>query len=175
MRKSKDRVADFISECAQHEALRFEEECLSAITVCESPIEKLLLVALIAEGRIDGFTQIHVMTGEMPERPSFDEAAFIYPQTKVGPYRVDFAIWDASLPFSLADPRIMVVECDGHDFHEKTKEQAARDKKRDRFLQSRGYKVLRFTGSEIWADPSACAEEIITELARDDDWRNSRR
>jgi very-short-patch-repair endonuclease len=68
----------------------------------------------------------------------------------------------------------MIVECDGHDFHEKTKEQARRDKQRDRFLQSRGYKVLRYTGSEIWADPTECSDEILTELAIDDDWRNRR-
>ena len=65
-----------------------------------------------------------------------------------------------------------MIECDGHDYHERTKEQAARDKKRDRFFASKGYKVLRFTGSEIWADPEAVAEEALGQLSRDDAWRN---
>ena len=43
----------------------------------------------------------------------------------------------------------IVVELDGHDFHEKTKEQAQKDKDRDRSLTRAGYKIMRFTGSEI--------------------------
>jgi very-short-patch-repair endonuclease len=85
---------------------------------------------------------------------------------------VDLAIVDATLPFNHTPPRIMIVECDGHDFHEKTKDQARRDKQRDRFFQSKGYKVLRYAGSEIWADPEKCADEIIDELAKWDSWRN---
>jgi very-short-patch-repair endonuclease len=54
-----------------------------------------------------------------------------------------------------------VVECDGHDFHERTKEQAASDKARDRALQALGMRVLRFTGSEIWSDPLVCAREAL--------------
>lgn len=47
----------------------------------------------------------------------------------------------------------VAIELDGHDFHEKTKEQAQRDKQKDRFLQSRGHLVARFTGAEVWEDP----------------------
>ena len=53
-----------------------------------------------------------------------------------------------------------VVECDGHDFHERTKEQARRDRSRDRRLQDAGYRVFRFTGSEIYRDPLGCADEV---------------
>jgi very-short-patch-repair endonuclease len=175
VKKNQNRVAQFISECAQHYAVRFEEECYHAIEKCESPIESLLLTALILESKDQPFTTVHIEMGDFPERPDFDEAAFVFPQVRIGSYRVDFAIWDASLPFSIAAPRVMVVECDGHDFHERTKEQARRDKQRDRYLTSHGYKVLRFTGSEIWADPGACAQEIISELAIDDEWRNRKK
>ena len=44
----------------------------------------------------------------------------------------------------------MAIECDGHDFHEKTKEQAQRDKEKDRILQANGWLIARFTGSEIY-------------------------
>lgn len=54
----------------------------------------------------------------------------------------------------------LVIECDGHDFHEKTKEQAQKDKSRDRFLLSKGYHVMRFTGSEIYRNPRECVSEI---------------
>lgn len=60
----------------------------------------------------------------------------------------------------------VVVECDGHDFHEKTKEQAARDKARDRDMQAAGYLVLRFTGSEIYKSVEMCAEQVEYAICR---------
>lgn len=39
-----------------------------------------------------------------------------------------------------------VIECDGHEFHERTKRQAARDRSRDRAIQAFGYRIFRFTG-----------------------------
>lgn len=60
-----------------------------------------------------------------------------------------------------------VVECDGHAFHEKTKEQAAQDKRRDRTLQSLGFKVFRFTGMEINNDVLSCAEEVFDTFFRE--------
>lgn len=54
----------------------------------------------------------------------------------------------------------IIVECDGHDFHKKTKEQAQHDKERDRKFTQNGYKVLRFTGSEIYRDPFKCSLEV---------------
>jgi hypothetical protein len=56
---------------------------------------------------------------------------------------------------------VLAVECDGHDFHERTKEQAAKDRSRDRRLQEAGYTVFRFTGSELWRDPCSCSDQII--------------
>ena len=66
--------------------------------------------------------------------------------------RPDFVVLDRGVK--------VVVECDGHEFHERTKEQAENDKSRDRLLSSRGWKVLRFTGSEIYRDPVGCVNEI---------------
>lgn len=54
----------------------------------------------------------------------------------------------------------IIIECDGHDFHEKTKQQASRDKKRDRDLTTLGYAIYRFTGSEIFKNPSRCFDEV---------------
>jgi very-short-patch-repair endonuclease len=74
-------------------------------------------------------------------------------QEQVGPYRVDFVLE--------AFGAEVVIEVDGHDFHEKTKKQAAHDKRRDRFLTQQGYAVIHFTGSEVWANPFLCAEEAF--------------
>lgn len=55
----------------------------------------------------------------------------------------------------------LCIECDGHEFHEKTKEQAAHDHQLDRRLVRAGWLVLRFTGSEIWHDAAACVDEVV--------------
>lgn len=68
-------------------------------------------------------------------------------------YRADFVISDPDVAVHV------VVEVDGHDYHERTKEQARRDRSRDRLMMASGYHVLRFTGSEVWADPARCANE----------------
>jgi very-short-patch-repair endonuclease len=86
-----------------------------------------------------------------------DADVVISPQHRIGDYRVDFAIFLNGVPHEQIK---FVVECDGHDFHERTKQQAARDKKRDRELQIAGWKVLRFTGSEIWSDHFACSAHV---------------
>lgn len=85
----------------------------------------------------------------------------IYAQRRIGDYRVDFAIE----PIDLAsyDPTFwgVAIEIDGHDFHEKTKAQASADRERDRFVQSEGYNILRFTGSDIYKSPALAAEEVL--------------
>lgn len=82
----------------------------------------------------------------------------IFPQIAIGDYRADFFI---AYPHGLSAVAGIVVECDGHEFHEKTKQQAARDKARDRAIQCEGYRVFRFTGSEIWRNPIVCAQEVL--------------
>ncbi|MCL6455084.1 MAG: endonuclease domain-containing protein [Alicyclobacillus sp.] len=84
---------------------------------------------------------------------SGDNRVRLFLQKQIGKYRVDFAV-------EYGDVKI-VIECDGHEFHEKTKEQAARDKKRDRYLASQGYTVLRYTGSEIVKNPAQIIDDIM--------------
>lgn len=72
--------------------------------------------------------------------------------------RVDF-VFSAFSPTE-KEWKHLVVECDGHDFHERTKEQAAKDKSRDRAAVLSGYTCFRFTGSELWGDPLGCAQQV---------------
>lgn len=113
----------------------------------ESPIESLLFAGWqMMQGRV-------MLTQECCLR--------ITQQAKVGNYRADFL-------FELKDEaqkiRRLVVEVDGHDFHERTKKQAAHDKARDRWMTGEGYALMRFTGSEIWANPFQCALDIADRL-----------
>lgn len=97
-----------------------------------------------------------------PEAPASDIRSaplVITPQAAFGYRRLDFLLsWRAS---RLAEARTIVVECDGHRFHERTEDQARRDRQRDRDIQRAGMMVFRFTGAEIWEDAIACAEEGV--------------
>jgi very-short-patch-repair endonuclease len=55
----------------------------------------------------------------------------------------------------------LAVECDGHEFHEKTKQQVSRDKRRDRDLLLNGIPSVRFSGSDVWRDPYGCIEDVL--------------
>lgn len=80
----------------------------------------------------------------------------IAPQVLWGNFTVDFVV------FARQNGKIseVIVECDGHDYHERTKEQARRDRSRDRHFVKQGIPVLRFTGSEIWADIDRCIDDV---------------
>lgn len=168
---SDNKADEIIRAAAECVALRFVEQYASLQDLCESPIERLLLAALYAEHPIQQFDTIFMGNCEPDEKHARDEAIYVYQQAKVGRYRCDFLIFDVSTPREVKEPRWMVVECDGHNFHEKTKDQAKRDKARDRYFQGRGYRVLRFTGSEIWNDPIGTAEEVLGHLSCEDGWR----
>lgn len=140
----------------QYGLLRFVWNIAAAfefIRKCESPIEQLLCYAM--EAKLPHFTKTKMTT------------ICLHPQEKIktdsGNYRVDFLVQFCIFKRGFPDEwKYLVVECDGHNFHEKTKTQVARDKKRDRSIQSLGYPILRFTGSEIYRDPDACVNEIAS-------------
>lgn len=143
---------------------------IQIINICESPIEIAMGLALKMQN--SAFKSVEVIfdvfdsiSGKLtlPKQKSLSRI-IIKPQEKVLKYRVDFLITSSVLkgftPRTYVTKKV-VVECDGHDFHDKTKEQAQRDKKRDRDLQAAGCHVFRFTGSEIWGDVFRCVEEVF--------------
>lgn len=62
------------------------------------------------------------------------------------------------LDFYIEEGKIAIY-CDGFEYHY-NKENVIKDRYQDRELQYLGYKVLRFTGSEIVGNPGKCIEEI---------------
>lgn len=86
----------------------------------------------------------------------------VWHQVKVDRYTADFV-----LRFQEGDEVFWIaIECDGHDFHERTKEQAEHDRARDRHFQAAGLYVLRFTGSEIWRSPGAVIDQVVDFLVK---------
>lgn len=74
------------------------------------------------------------------------------PQLKASGYRLDFGLEGEG--FNLA------IEIDGHDYH-KTKEQRQADYQRERNLKKRGWRFIRFTGSDIYNDVQGCVAEVV--------------
>lgn len=116
----------------------------------ESPIEAMFLDALCCAATEHGYTVAHRSSAP-------HSVIWIQPQRWVDLFRVDFLI---RYPFC-GHVFEAAIECDGHQFHEKTKAQAAHDRKRDRDIQRAGYQVFRFTGSEINGSPRICAAEVL--------------
>lgn len=138
------------------------------VNYCQSPIEKLMLLALWSRGvwtESIKFAQAPVLKMMIEDANHPDNlSSILAPQVQVGPYRVDFLI-AMRRRLHHKDVILFAVECDGHDFHERTKAQAAKDKARDRYLAAEGITVLRYTGSEIWRDAGACADDVLGILA----------
>ena len=127
------------------------------IKQCQSPIEGILFTELLFI--TSGFNDINFSEKPLPKHPQ-QVVGILSCQKKVGKYKADFCI-DIMLGGKVNS---LIIECDGHDFHEKTKEQAKHDKKRDRYLTANGHNIMRFTGSEIFNEPKKCAEEVRSYL-----------
>lgn len=115
-------------------------------SLCKSPIEKILFVAI---------DFVYLLRSQ--ELPMFDE---ITPQYEINDggktYFVDFFLLFASKELIK-----IVVECDGYEFHQKTKQQVKHDNEREMRIKLLGYDVLRFSGTQIYENPIKCANDIF--------------
>ncbi len=138
----------------------------------ESPIEALFLHAISAASEfcrreVDFDLRFLPASEDHDPSPQSPELLILQRQKQIHKFRVDFLIsqyatWGRAPQDGRSEGwRSLIVECDGHDFHERTKEQAAKDKSRDRSLVMSGYEVFRFTGSELWRDPLKCAFQVL--------------
>lgn len=177
----------FFNACLVQQLDRFTHDFDFLLDSLESPMEALMLLSLIVCAR-ENYKGVSVVWKHANPKYGKDEnhsdfsagpcrlTIEIRPQATIGDHRVDFLLsyygtklvqkeklgagsgnnWQ-----EIQVDKKMVVECDGHEFHEKTKDQAQRDKERDRILQSAGYHVFHYTGSELYADAFRGASQII--------------
>lgn len=152
MENETSRIRQIINDCVEFESYEQSLSIDVRLHFLSKKLEK------------DGLSHIEVLMGvvfdSFSKRIMYQEFR-VENQVKVGPYTADFII--SILDEKVTVPKI-VFECDGHDFHERTKEQAEHDKKRDRYFQQNGYIVFRYTGREIWRDPESCATEAFEHL-----------
>lgn len=149
------------------------QQLQAAESHCQSPIEIQLLRAMFAEwyDYSNGYA-LTVVVGKdgktavyRPDAKTADNfpRLQIHVQCPVDQYTADFAL---CISLSGRQSQIIVVECDGHDFHAVTKEQADHDRKRDRHMTAAGIHVMRFTGSQIYQDAGKCVRELSSLVMR---------
>ena len=152
-----------------------EEGALSAVgkalkadplASCESPIEKVMMAALVFEDWYP-FLTIPAVVLRPGERGMPRGDLIIAPQFPLGPYRLDFLIMGHD---EAGNQKWLNVECDGEEYHHHdiTMAQYQADRERDKFVRACGIEVIRFRGTEIWRGANECAEEAALSLKR---WR----
>jgi len=130
-------------------------------TFTESPIEQDFLDAFRVAAGDDGRIHLGATIGKLKQLASYESnkhLVYIAPQVWLVPYRCDFVLTSFE---TVIYPRVVCVECDGHEFHKATDEQRNRDRIRDDAIKAMGVKVLRFSGKQIKRDPFGCAYEAI--------------
>jgi very-short-patch-repair endonuclease len=140
------------------------------LPLCESPLELELGLAIV-----------RLLGPALRPRPELGDPKIIgslphwgagfLSQWPIGRWRIDFTLLGASgnyfPPRAGGEPpgseaNVVNIEVDGHEYHERTKEQARRDRSRDRKQLAWGWIPLRFTGWEVYHDADACAHEALT-------------
>ncbi len=79
----------------------------------------------------------------------------LYGSVLIATYKIDLLLADDE------SGSFVAIECDGHEWHDRTKQQASSDRARDRELLRLGVPTLRFTGSDIHHDSTRCAVDVI--------------
>ena len=120
---------------------------------CQSPIEVIFNFAFDLVAFSKGYFGFWLI-------PQYE----VYSEDEGKTYRVDFAFLAEEVEgfVYMRNPSFkLAIECDGHEFHEKTKEQVAYDNEREYELKMQGYDVLRFSGSQIYNNPLRCAAQAL--------------
>lgn len=164
--KNNPVLAGRIWQCLSKRFHAYEDLIKRACVYADSPIEETLLAALLTEDSAFYYEgePILLAPGQPINLPELgddtDAALFILaPQLPVEGYKIDIAA-----AYTFTGKRV-AIECDGHEFHQKTKEQVEHDTARDRALLAAGWPTMRFPGSAIHKDPFACAAQVARFLA----------
>lgn len=167
--KLADNVRDYLDKRSKDLAFIFYFSMIAQLegeTMVSGPIESPIEQLFFIEWTYND-TELHrrIISNLWPQ----------HQDDTTGKYKIDFVVdfsFEAfkTLKFRQSDeekfnsilaPKLG-IELDGHLWHEKTKEQVQYHKKRERFLIKNGWKLLRFTGSEILRDPEKCVLEVLS-------------
>ncbi len=140
---------DLCSNCSY----KLTRNCLTCIFELQSPLERKLFLALNKE-----YVRFQTQYGLNWQGKNISTYGKSYHNPKNNFKEVltvaDFYIEKGNVQ--------LCVYTDGHTYHERTEEQAQRDKRIDRKLQELGFQVLRYTGKDV----NENIETIITEIKK---------
>ncbi|WP_161499364.1 DUF559 domain-containing protein [Flavipsychrobacter stenotrophus] len=147
-RIEKTNLNDEICISCTHKKSR---SCVTCLEELQSPLERKLYAKLL-----DAKVYFEVQ----------------YPMNKVGKkasliddtqndLRLKYRDLLTQVDFFLPNKNPICVYTDGHTYHERTEEQAKRDRSIDRKLQELGFVVLRFTGKEINESLSMVVNQVM--------------
>lgn len=125
--------------------------CQNISPTSDSPIETIVGAAVLMFFERAG---VPLKLCKMIDLRTAPDALLLVPQFAWSYYRSDWAIMN---------PRragILLIECDGKDWHS-SEEQKAHDTKKDLAALDCGYLTLRFSGSQIHKDADGCAQKIF--------------
>jgi len=138
-------------ELCQNCNYKLSNDCLTCIFDLQSPLERKLFLAL-KDNRVRFKSQYPLnwkgenisIAGKSYNNPknNFKEVLTV----------ADFYIEKRDIK--------LCVYTDGHTYHERTEEQAQRDKRIDRKLQELGFQVLRYTGKDVNENTDIIVAEI---------------
>lgn len=138
-------------ELCQNCIYKLTHNCLTCIFDLQSPLERKLFLALNkqyirfeAQYPLSWRGENISIAGKAYDNPknNFKEVLTV----------VDFYIEKKDVK--------LCVYTDGHTYHERTEEQAQRDKRIDRKLQELGFQVLRYTGKDVNENTDTIVAEI---------------
>lgn len=138
----------------------YETEGLSAAAIgTRLAASRQTVLRLLQENGI-AIKRLHY---SMPRATSIEESIYLELERREVPFvrqQVIDGLWvaDALIPGAR-----IVIECDGEYWHSRP-ELVERDRRKDRYLQSRGYRVLRFPEAAIKADVRACVQKVVDTL-----------
>lgn len=139
-------------------------ELAEALSVCESPPEQMMAVALLcaedergpvflwAPNSKNGVIGVRTINGDalrLQKRLWLKNGEHI---------RIDIAIGH---PGSATVTTALAIEIDGFMYHDRNPADAQRDKARDRELTERGWNPVRFTAGEVMHDPEGSAASVL--------------
>ncbi len=134
------------------------QDLTDALGVCGSQLETVFAMAMLCAGDANG-SFLRLSSPKLGRVAPIARGRGVALYAQFGEHidgrhiRLDFAVFGPGVKFA--------VELDGHEYHDRTKEQARGDKSRDRLLTAAGWKPLRFTGAEVHANPGRCAHEVF--------------
>ena len=147
--KSIELLVTSLMRFIPEECEKYYEIILDFIAFCESPIEAIFFVSIVLHNLEieDGFRIIAIPQHE----------------TNVNNYKADFLVqlFNKNNRNNYVE---VLVECDGHNYHEITKSQVKKRNERDLALKKNGYDILHFSGSQIYNNPQECVKDVYEYL-----------